>query len=62
MLYESKLDYILPKQFINYFWPSVSPAITKTRLFKYVENFTSKNWKFSNKKNSDIFFIFLLNA
>ena len=26
----------------------------KTRLFKYIENFTSKNWKFSDK-NSDIF-------
>ena len=25
--------------------------ITKTRLFKYIENFTSKNWKFSDKKN-----------
>ena len=24
--------------------------ITKTRLFKYILNFTSKNWKFSNKK------------
>ena len=26
-----------------------APAITKTRLFKYIENFTSKNWKFSDK-------------
>ena len=26
------------------------PIITKTRLFKYIENFTSKNWKFSDKK------------
>ena len=25
-------------------------SITKTRLFKYIENFTSKNWKFSDKK------------
>ena len=24
--------------------------ITKTRLFKYIENFTFKNWKFSDKK------------
>ena len=32
--------------------------ITKTRLFKYIENFTIKSWKFSDK-NSDIF-IFLL--
>ena len=33
--------------------------ITKTRLFKYIENFTSENIKFSDKKNW-IFFIFLL--
>ena len=25
-------------------------TITKTRLFKYKENFTSKNWKFWDKK------------
>ena len=30
--------------------------ITKTRLFEYIENFTTKNWKFSDK-NSDIFHI-----
>ena len=30
--------------------------ITKTRLFKYIENFTSKNWKFSDEY-SDIFHI-----
>ena len=30
--------------------------ITKTRLFKYIENFTTKNWKFSDKK-SDMFHI-----
>ena len=29
-------------------------SILKTRLFKYIENFTTKNWKFSDK-NSDIF-------
>ena len=34
--------------------------ITKTRLFKYIENFTSKNWKFSDK-NSDIFHIYAQN-
>ena len=33
--------------------------ITKTRLFKYIENFTSKNKKNSDKKNL-IFFIFQL--
>ena len=32
-------------------------SITKTRLFKYTENFTSKKWKFSDKKKSDIFHI-----
>ena len=31
-------------------------SITKTRLFKYIDNFTAKNWKFSDK-NSDIFHI-----
>ena len=31
--------------------------ITKTRLFKYIENFTAKKGKFSDK-NSDIFHIF----
>ena len=31
-------------------------SITKTSLFKYVENFTTKNWKYSDK-NSDIFHI-----
>ena len=28
--------------------------IMKTRLFIYIENFTTKTWKFSDK-NSDIF-------
>ena len=28
--------------------------ISKMRLFKYIENFTTKNWKFLDK-NSDIF-------
>ena len=28
----------------------VDSNITKTRLFKYLENFFSKNWKFSDKK------------
>ena len=30
--------------------------ITKTRLFKYIKNFSTKHWKFSDK-NSDIFHI-----
>ena len=37
--------------------------ITKTRLLKYIENFTTKNWKFSAKNLMFFcffFFIFLL--
>ena len=37
----------------------IHKIITKTRLFKYIENFTTKNWKFSDK-NSNIFSTFLL--
>ena len=39
---------------------SFSPlfSIMKTRLFKYIENFTFKNRKFSDKKNFDIFSYF----
>ena len=33
-----------------------SSVITKTRLFKYIENSTTKNWKFSDKI-SDTFHI-----
>ena len=40
-------------------WMLLEVNITKTRLFKYIENFTTKKWKFSDKKNL-IFFIFLL--
>ena len=36
--------------FYGHSLPSADSAITKTRLFKYIENFTSKNWKFSDKK------------
>ena len=35
---------------------SGSYLITKTHLFKYIENVTTKNWKFSDK-NSEIFHI-----
>ena len=38
--------------------PVCSFLITKTRLFKHIENFTTKNGKFSDKNL--IFFIFLL--
>ena len=29
----------------------------RKRLFNYIENFTTKKWKISDKKNSDIFHI-----
>ena len=29
-------------------------SITKTHLFKYIGNFTSKNWKFSDKKSDTL--------
>ena len=37
------------KKFVSATLQSIE-HITKTRLFKYIENFTSKNWKFSYKK------------
>ena len=58
----------MPKKWAHDSWESFRPnkvlassdppenkgLITKTRLFKYIESFTTKNWKFSDK-NSDIF-------
>ena len=35
----------------------VQQTITKTRLFNYIENFTTEKWKLSDKKKSDIFHI-----
>ena len=40
---------------------AASDCITKTRLFKYIENFTTKNWKFLDT-NSDIFHSSTLNT
>ena len=37
-------------------WRYGRKSITKTRLFKYIEIFTSKNWTFSDKKKTLIFF------
>ena len=37
---------------------TVETIITKTRLFKYMESFTSKKTKIFQIKNSDIFHIF----
>ena len=42
--------------FLNTQQENSKEGITKTRLFKYIENFTTKHWKFSDK-NSDIFLI-----
>ena len=42
--------------FHNYIIITPTVFITKTRLFKYIENFTTKKWKFSDK-NSDVFHI-----
>ena len=36
--------------FIYKMWPKEESSITKTCLFKYTENFTTKKWKFSDKK------------
>ena len=36
--------------------------ITKTRLFKYIDNFTIKNWKFSDKKTVNFFSNFKISA
>ena len=41
---------VMNKLFIHY-------LIAKTRLSKYIENFTTKKGKFSNKKKSNIFHI-----
>ena len=38
----------------------VNVHIMKTSLFKYIENFTSQNWKNSDKKKKLMFFIVLL--
>ena len=46
-----EMGYIIAKWSVLF---SLRVAISKTRLFKYVETFTSKNWKFQ-MKNSDIF-------
>ena len=59
-----KVYYYYLLHFITYFVMSVVFSwckkilrhITKTSLFKYIENFTTKKWKFSDK-NSDIFHI-----
>ena len=54
----SGLQFVIFYTFLSGIELSMDVTITKTRLFKHIENFTIKNWKFSDK-NSDIF-IFLL--
>ena len=46
--------YVRRYGFSRWDWSFEHGIITKTRLFKYIENFTTKNWKFLDK-NSDIF-------
>ena len=53
-LHNSRWKRVLGKYF-SYFSMRIY-TIMKTRLFKYIENFTTKNWKFSDK-NSDILHI-----
>ena len=47
------MDYLVEIRTLNgtYYAENVSGCqnITKTRLFKYIEKFTTKNWKFSDK-------------
>ena len=55
----SKTDSIKPSLLFSYLLSKyivLINIITKTRLFKYIENFTTKNWKFSDK-NFDIIHI-----
>ena len=46
--------YVYPNYLASY-WKATSATcgtITKPPLFKYIENFTTKNWKFSDKKSN----------
>ena len=49
-----QISHWVPSMFADIF---CSFYITKTRLFKYIENFTTKPWKFSDRKNSYMFHI-----
>ena len=51
-------DYIPCPQYRKVKYDILFKYVTKTSVFKYIDNFTSKNWKFSDKKTL-IFFIFL---
>ena len=55
---------LLPlKVYLHLYYPRAAAKrrdITKTLLFKYIVNFNTKNWKFSDKK-SDIFHISVQN-
>ena len=57
MLHEENLKY--DTRYLLWLAWTYFGCITKTRLFKYTENFTTKNWKFSDKNS---IFIFLLKA
>ena len=47
---QKPIDVLFELQRLNIRYLPDSSYITKTRLFKYIENFTSKNRKFSDKK------------
>ena len=54
------LAHVMPKgrtKTARYYSEENTKNITKTHLFKYIENFTSKNWKFSDKKTLIFFHI-----
>ena len=56
---KSNLDALFDDEMLLFFFLLLLLFFTimKTLQFKYIENFTTKNWKFSDK-NSDIFVYF----
>ena len=52
---------VRPQSSLGVFWIAKETEllhIVKIRLFKYIEDFTSKNWKFLEKKLLFFFFFF----
>ena len=56
LAYRQSCSICFTKAHLRSFNLVIRALITKTRLFKYIENFTTKNWRFSDK-NSHIFHI-----
>ena len=46
--FHSFMDSLFPRSILHFM--CIRAYITKTRVFKYIEHFTSKNWKNSDKK------------